>query len=132
MIRTTATTAPAPLAILSQLLLSIFPLLRSWGRRSGGGPMGRCSTEWLDLTRVGWLPFGRDLPRTGWDTPALPSRDVRDEPPGGRSAADRGRDGSRLGVISRRGAPADRRAGGRPHRRAIRSPRGAHARWAVD
>ena len=31
---TAATTAPAALTILSQLLLSISPLLRSWGRRS--------------------------------------------------------------------------------------------------
>src|SRR6185436_15054122 len=31
---TAATTAPAPLTILSQLLLSISPLLRSWGLRS--------------------------------------------------------------------------------------------------
>jgi hypothetical protein len=31
---TAATTAPAALTILSQLLLSISSLLRSWGRRS--------------------------------------------------------------------------------------------------
>src|SRR6476619_4432889 len=103
---TTATTAPAPLTILSQLLLSIFPLLRSWSRRSGGAPLRRCSVEWLGPTRVGWLPLHRDLPRTRWDQPALPSRSVRDEPAGGRSAADRGRDGSRFGVIPGRGAAA--------------------------
>src|SRR4029450_10120749 len=133
---TAATTAPAALTILSQLLLSISPLLRSWGRRSVWPVEDMVVSERRRFsgrrTRLRLGPAGTMRGTTRGDRcPAhlrLRSAHVREgHPRRWGSPPDRGRDGARLGALARRRAPADRRARGGPDGRPLRGARRADA-----
>src|SRR4029450_188367 len=118
---TAATTAPAALTILSQLLLSISPLLRSWGRRSVWPVEDMVVSERRLFsgrrTRLRLGPAGTVPGPTGEDRCPAPLRlrsaHVREgRPRRWESPPDRGRDGPCLRALARRGPLADRRARG--------------------
>src|SRR5215208_6595280 len=102
---TTATTAPAALTILSQLLLSMSVSLAPGALPGPAGTTGSSGGG----RRHGPL--------------RLRSTHVRDGLRRWGSPPDRGRDGARLGALARRGPPADRGTRSGPHGRALRSAR---------
>src|SRR5512132_1344013 len=105
---TAATTAPAALMILSQLLLSISPLLRSWGRRSVWPVEDMVVSDRRRFsgrrTRLQLGPAGTHAGNDRWRPVPRPLRlrsaHVREgRPRRWGSPPDRGRDGPRIGAL---------------------------------
>src|SRR5215207_2211054 len=129
---TTATTAPAPLTILSKPLLSMSlsfapGALLHGVRCEHGRPGAQQLLGPKDPSSPGTSGTGR-TPEGGPEPKQLRLRSAHvweGRPRRRGSPPDRGRDGPRLGALARRGAPADHRARGGTHGRALRSARRA-------